>query len=124
MLNREIIKLRNDQLLARIRHKSKELANQTMGILQKNQFLTEIKEEMISFEERKPSLMKLKTLMHRMLKKIDRNIEDENVQQVFETNFDQVHENFLFRLREAFPELTAKDLRFVPILDLTFPPRK
>ncbi len=34
------------------------------------------------------------------------------------TNFDQVHENFLLRLREAFPELTAKDLRLCAFLRL------
>ncbi|MBT4398780.1 MAG: hypothetical protein HOD37_04800, partial [Bacteroidetes bacterium] len=37
---------------------------------------------------------------------------------VFETSFDQVHENFLRRLREAYPELTAKDLRLCAYLRL------
>ena len=53
-----------------------------------------------------------------MVRKIDRNIEDEDSLRIFETNFDQVHENFLSRLREAYPQLTSKDLRLCAYLRL------
>jgi len=117
LAEKEIVKLRNDKLRADIRHKSKQLANQTMDVLQKNRFLTDIKLEMVELKKRAQS-EEVKSSMRRMIRKIDRNIEDEDTQKVFETNFDQVHENFLRRLREVFPELTAKDLRLCAYLRL------
>jgi DNA-binding CsgD family transcriptional regulator len=117
LAEREIVKLRNEKLRAEVRHKSKELANQTMGIIQKNKFLTDIKEEMVRLKSHAQS-EEVKTSMKKMIRKIDRNIEDEDTQLIFETNFDQVHENFLLRLREAYPELTARDLRLCAYLRL------
>ena len=117
LAEKEIVKLRNDKLRADIRHKSKQLANQTMDVLQKNRFLTDIKLEMIELKKRAQS-EEVKSSMRRMIRKIDRNIEDEDTLKVFETSFDQVHENFLRRLREAYPELTAKDLRLCAYLRL------
>ncbi len=117
LAEREIVKLRNEKLRAEVRHKSKELANQTMGIIQKNKFLTDIKEEMVRLKGHAQS-EEVKTSMKKMIRKIDRNIEDEDTQLIFETNFDQVHENFLLRLREAYPELTARDLRLCAYLRL------
>lgn len=114
---KEIVKLRNDKLRADIRHKSKELANQTLGIIQKNKFLTEIKDEMVRLKRRAQN-EDVKASMTKMIRKIDRNIEDEDTQQIFETNFDQVHENFMARLRLEYPHLTAKDLRLCAYLRL------
>ncbi len=117
LAEKEIEKLRNDKLRADIRHKSKELANQTMGIIQKNRFLTEIKEEML-FMKKKAQSEDVKNTLRRMLRKIDWNIEDKNSQKVFEMNFDQVHENFILRMKNAYPDLTAKDLRMCAYLRL------
>lgn len=117
LAEKEIVKLRNDKLRADIRHKSKELANRTMGIIQKNKFLTDVKDEMIRLKEQAQN-EEVRMSLKKMIRKIDRNIEDEDTQKVFETNFDQVHENFLLRLREAHPELTSRDLRLCAYLRL------
>jgi len=112
---KEIVKLRNDKLRSDIRHKSKELANQTMGVLQKNRFLTEIKNEMVRLKKQAQN-EEVISFMNKMIRKINRNIEDEDTHRIFETNFDQVHENFIQRLQESFPHLTAKDLRLCAYL--------
>ncbi|MEA1878196.1 MAG: triple tyrosine motif-containing protein [Bacteroidota bacterium] len=117
LAEKEIVKLRNDKLRADIRHKSKQLANQTMDVLQKNRFLTDIKLEMVDLK-RKAQSDEVKSSMRKMIRKIDRNIEDEDTHKVFEISFDQVHENFLRRLLESYPELTAKDLRLCAYLRL------
>jgi ligand-binding sensor domain-containing protein/DNA-binding CsgD family transcriptional regulator len=117
LAEKEIVKLRNDKLLADIRHKSKELANRTMGIIQKNKFLTDIKEEMVRLKKQAQN-EEIRSSMKRMIRNIDRNIEDEDTQKVFETNFDQVHENFLQRLSETHPELSSRDLRLCAYLRL------
>lgn len=117
LAEKEIVKLRNEKLKADIRNKSKQLANQTMDVLQKNRFLTDIKLEMIDLKKKAQS-EEVRSSMRKMIRKIDRNIEDEHTHKIFETNFDQVHENFLARLQVAFPNLSAKDLRLCAYLRL------
>jgi DNA-binding CsgD family transcriptional regulator len=110
----EIMKLKTEKLQSDIRHKSKELANSTMSIIQKNKMLTEIKNELDHLAVTDHS--QLQYDLKRLIKKINRNIDDKNEWQVFETNFDKVHENFLKSIHAAYPELTPKDLRLCAYL--------
>jgi DNA-binding CsgD family transcriptional regulator len=108
--DQEIMKLRNEKLRSDIRHKSIELANSAMNIIQKNKILTELKTELrriIGSDQDHLSSHQL----NRLIKKIDRNIEDKKDWKVFESNFDKVHENFLQSLSKRYPDLTPKDLR-------------
>lgn len=111
----ELNKLRNEKLQADIIYKSKELANTTMSIIQKNIILNEIKEilqELIS----ENSSLKNNSKIYHLIRKINKGIEHKDEWKVFEQNFDQVHENFLHHLKERHPELTAKDMRLAAYL--------
>src|SRR5690606_35023862 len=46
LAEKENIRLRNEKLTAEMQHRDKELANQTMNIIQKNEFLVKLKEEL------------------------------------------------------------------------------
>ncbi len=111
----ELVKLRNEKLNDDVRHKSKELANTTMSIIKKNNILGEIKEVLIDFSKDDPSFKENNKLI-RLIRKIDREIEHQDNWQVFEKNFDKVHENFLLKLKERHPGLTPKDLRLAAYL--------
>ncbi len=107
----EIVKLRNEKLRIDNLYKSKELANSTMGVIKKNQFLTELKEEL---EKIKAYAEKNKLVtgdVKDVIRKIDRDIDNEENWKVFEDYFDRVHEKFLKRLKAKYPILTSKDLR-------------
>jgi DNA-binding CsgD family transcriptional regulator len=54
----------------------------------------------------------------KLIKLIDRNISSENDWNIFETHFDQAHENFFRRLKEAYPDLTPSDLKLCAYLRL------
>ncbi|HWR99052.1 MAG TPA: two-component regulator propeller domain-containing protein, partial [Prolixibacteraceae bacterium] len=47
---KKIIKLKNEKLRAEMIHRDKELANQTMDLIRKNQFLQNIKEELLKLK--------------------------------------------------------------------------
>lgn len=111
----ELIKLRNDKLRTDIRHKSKELANTTMSIIQKNQVLSEMKDLLLSLTK-DDNQFSGNSKITRLIKRINKEIDHQDNWIVFEKNFDKVHENFLIRLKEKHAELTPKDLRLAAYL--------
>jgi FixJ family two-component response regulator len=53
----------------------------------------------------------LKTKIAILKKRIDKEIDDEELDKIFETHFDEVHKDFFKKLKEKFPQLSPKDLR-------------
>ena len=112
---KEIIKLRNNQLHTEMIHRDKELANQTMDLIRKNKFLVRIKEDLEKLKS-SSSDESLKDKIGLLINKIDKDIEHKKQWEVFETAFDEVHEDFLSRLKAEYPNLTPKELRLCAYL--------
>lgn len=112
---KELIRLRNEKLRNEVQHKSKELANSTMSIIKKNELLLEIKEIAARQKEQLGSRYPDKYYYH-LTRKIEENITSQDDWLVFETNFERAHEQFLNKIKEMYPELTAKDLRLCAFL--------
>ena len=112
---KELIRLRNEKLQDEISFKSQELANSTMSIIKKNEFLLELKailkKQKSQLEMRFPD----KYYLH-LVKKIDDNISSHDDWKTFETNFEKAHEEFIKRLKTAYPRLTPGDLRLCAYL--------
>jgi ligand-binding sensor domain-containing protein len=111
----EIIRLANEKLQAEVSHKNSQLANSTMSIINKNELLIEISNELDSFKEELGYRIPNK-YYDRIKKLINQNIESEHDWKMFETLFDQAHENFFKRLKNEYSELTASDLRLCAYL--------
>lgn len=112
---RELIRLRNEKLKNEVQHKSKELANSTMSIIKKNEFLLEIREIVTKQKEQLGSRYPDKYYYH-LTRKIEENISSHDDWQLFETNFERAHEQFLHKIKEMYPDLTSKDLRLCAYL--------
>lgn len=110
----EIMQLRNEKLQADITLKNSKLASATMHLVQKGEILLKIKEELNKLlPNTKPdNRMKIK----QVIQSIDENIRQDNHWEEFELYFDQVHEDFLKRLRELYPTLTPKDQKLCAYL--------
>lgn len=107
---KEIIRLRNDKLRAEKLYRDKELANQTMSIVQKNKFLVKLNQELQRIQnvtEDNSVITKL-TLLKR---KIDKEIDNKQQNKMFETYFDEVHNEFFERLKLKYPQLSPKEVR-------------
>lgn len=112
---RELVKLRNDKLRSEVDIKNRELAGSTMNIIHKNEVLS------YSVGELKKALKKIKdptalVQVRQLMKTIDAEFNSEEDWDQFEVHFDQVHEDFLKRLRIEYPQLTPKDLRICAYL--------
>jgi hypothetical protein len=111
------LQLSNEKLHNEVLHKNMQLANSTMSIIRKNEVLIEIKKELETQKEilanRYPQ-----RYFDRLNHMIDRNISDDNDWLIFESLFDQAHEDFFKRLKTSYPELTQSDLKLCAYLKL------
>ena len=112
---RKIIELKNEKLKNEMIHRDKELANQTMDLIHKNKFLSKIKEDLEKIKE-VSSDDHLKSKISSLVSKISKDVDHNKQWEVFETAFDEVHEDFLNRLKARFPALTPKELRLCAYL--------
>lgn len=112
---KELIRLRNEKLRDEVQHKSKELANSTMSMIKKNEFLLEIRQIVTNQKEQLGTRFPDK-YYYLLTRKIEENISSHDDWQLFETNFERAHEQFLHKIKEMYPELTPKDLRLCAYL--------
>jgi len=114
---RKIISLENERTKFEKLHRDKELANQTMDLIRKNKFLVKITEELekvTQLSSNETVNNKIKTL----IQKINKEIDNDKQWEIFETAFDDVHEDFLKRLKQKYPSLTPKELKLCAYLRL------
>lgn len=112
---RELTLLRNEKLQDEISFKSQELANSTMSIIKKNEFLLELKRILRTQKSQLESRFPDKYYLH-LIKKIDDNISSHDDWKTFETNFERAHEEFIKKLKAGYPKLTPGDLRLCAYL--------
>jgi ligand-binding sensor domain-containing protein/DNA-binding CsgD family transcriptional regulator len=114
---KEIVNLRNEKLEAHMIHRDKELANQTLNLIQKNNFLGKVKDDLRKLERiTKDEVVRQR--LNQQIRRIDKEIDNENQWAVFETAFDEVHEDFLERIKEKFPLLTPREMRLCAYLKM------
>lgn len=112
---KELIRLRNEKLQDEISYKSQELANSTMLIIKKNEFLLDLKRVLKTQKSQLESRFPDKYYFD-LVKKIDDNIASHDDWKTFETNFERAHEEFIKKLKAGFPKLTPGDLRLCAYL--------
>ena len=112
---REIILLQKDQLEQGLIQKSAELANSTMSLIQKNELLVQLKDELNRVKSRLNNGASTNDFQ-RINYLIDANISSEQDWQLFEANFNKVHEQFLKHLIEKYPDLSQGDLKLAAYL--------
>ena len=118
----ELVKVRNERLQSEISYKSKELANTTFSIIKKNELLMEIREA-VEKEVRSVSPGQRESLLQ-IARLVDRNISNDEDWKVFESNFEQAHEEFLYRIRDTYLNLTPGDLKLCAYLRMNLSTKK
>jgi DNA-binding CsgD family transcriptional regulator len=112
---KELIRLRNEKLNSELSFKSQELANSTMSVIKKNEFLLEIK-EIVKSQKEELGLRYPEKYYQKIIRKIDTNISSIDDWKKFETHFERAHEKFLQKLMSNYPLLSPGDLRLCAYL--------
>ncbi|MCW5924979.1 MAG: tetratricopeptide repeat protein [Saprospiraceae bacterium] len=111
--NEEAQQAREAQLNEELAFRSRELAGQTVHLLQKNELLRRIAERLREAIGDNPQDE------HRfrpILRLVENNINDDERWEEFKQRFEGVHTGFFQRLLEIQPKLTAHDLRYCAYL--------
>jgi AraC family chitin signaling transcriptional activator len=108
---REIVKMRNEQLRKDIDSKNRELAVSTMNLINKNEILGRIKKDLQSLNSKGKDLQSV-------LRTIDQHINEEDNWNIFKDAFNNADKDFLKRVKKKHPELTPNDLRLCAYLRL------
>ncbi len=112
----EITRLRNERLEAENQHKTQELASTTMHLLQKKEMLSKIKRELEKVMSGQKEALQIRSGIRRIINLLSQDeVLDEDWSN-FERNFDQVHSNFLHKLREQYPQLSPNDYKLCAYL--------
>jgi len=90
--------------------KSKELANYTMLLVKKREFLSDIFEQLNVLRESMKNDQSRQAVRD-IQKKINANLQSEEHLKVFEANFERVHHMFFSQLKANFPDLSPKELQ-------------
>lgn len=112
---KEMIRLRNEKLRNDMKHKEKELANSTMHIIHKNEFLIKVKEELQKVRKASDPVV-VEKKVGGVIRQIDRDIDNDAHWEIFETHLEQVHEEFLKRLTDQHEDLSAREMRLAAYL--------
>jgi hypothetical protein len=115
---RLIIKLQNEKLENELSYKSKELASATLSLIAINDFLTALKKDI---QAQIVNGNYAKKYYDKLLRWIGENQTKEDEWDIYQNNFDRVHEHFFRKLKARYPDLTPGDLRMCALLRLNMP---
>ena len=107
---KELMKIRNDNLRQDIDNKNRELGTSTMSLIKKNEFLNNIKKELISTK----NISNLK----QVIKIIDENLNNTDDWNLFEKAFTNVEKDFFNNIKIIHNSLTPNDLKLCAFLKL------
>ncbi len=117
----EIIHLKNEQLEMEVMHKNQELANNAINLARKNEVLADLRADINKLSDDisdKKDPAALRRMLLRLIGKIEENTLHDDSLKKFEEHFDLVHNNFMMRLSEKYPELTLNERKMCALVKM------
>ncbi len=105
---RTISDLKNEKLKAEIGHQEQKLATVALHLVQKNEILATVRKELDKLSKT-TSEANTKREIKQLIRIFEEDARLDEDWEQFAFHFDQVHSNFLKRLRETYPQLSPKD---------------
>ncbi|MEL0456148.1 tetratricopeptide repeat protein [Flavobacteriaceae bacterium SZ-1-7] len=96
-----------------IEFKKKELASQTLHLVQKNTFIQELKENLEKIKQ-SPELFKIE--FRRLVMLLKKESAEDKDWEVFKSYFSEVHNNFDIKLKDIYTDITEKEIRLASFL--------
>src|SRR5690606_13473656 len=106
-----------DKLQSELDHKNKELASSAMNLVRKIEVMSTLKESLQSYKSM-PDQEKSGKAFQRIIKVIDKELDQQQEWEQFAFHFDTVHNNYLQHLKDSYPALSANDLKLCAYLKL------
>ena len=113
----ELLQLKEEKMQSELQHLKNLLAASTMNLVVKNEFIETIKENLKEVKLKRKNTETRKAL-EKIEKKIDSTLRIQEDWKQFEHHFNQVHGDFLARLREAYLDLSPNEQKLCAFLRL------
>lgn len=111
----ELVAVKNEKLEADINFKNSELASSAMHLVKKGELLTNIKSELSQLMKRLDN-EKVVSEIKKIIKTLS---DDDNIDKEWENfakHFDQVHSDFVMKLKEKHPAISGNELKLCAYL--------
>ncbi len=112
----EIIRLKNEKLVAELEHINQALTSSTIHLINKNEQLGSVKQRLQAVLESTPEAPKAE--IRQIIHEIDKSISSDADWHRFEMNFNLVHGDFIKRLLHQYPSLTPQEVKLSAYLRL------
>ncbi|MAT55258.1 MAG: hypothetical protein CMN32_12315 [Saprospirales bacterium] len=109
--------MEEEKIKSELRHLNNLLAASTMNLVVKNEFIETIREK-LNEVNKNGSTRDTRKALQQLVKEIDTTLRLQEDWEQFEYHFDQVHGDFLSRLRAEFPDLTPNEQKLCAFLRL------
>ncbi|MWB94141.1 ABC transporter substrate-binding protein [Flavobacterium sp. GA093] len=119
VLEQQNMAIVRENLEATINLKNAKVASNTVNLIHLNEILLSIK-ELISQIDKKNDPNTNFGLLTKINRIIDHELQGDKHWNEFEEIFNQLHDNFMQRLKASFPELTPRDMRLCAYLRMNF----
>ncbi|MBS7229629.1 ABC transporter substrate-binding protein [Flavobacterium psychroterrae] len=118
-LEQENMAIMRENLETTINLKNAKVASNTVNLIHLNEILLSIK-ELIGQIDKKNDFNTNFDLLKKINRIIDHELQGDQHWNEFEEIFNQLHDNFMQRLKTSFPELTPRDMRLCAYLRMNF----
>ncbi len=108
-----------ENLQTTIHLKNAKVASNTVNLIHLNEILLSIKELIAQIDKKNDPNVNF-SLLAKINKLIDHELQGDKHWNEFEEIFNQLHDNFMQRLKQSYPELTPRDMRLCAYLRMNF----
>lgn len=115
---KQIMQLKNEKLEAEIGHKNAELASSAMSLVRKMEILSRLKEDLVQYKN-SAGTDKGSKEFQKIIRVLDKELDHDGEWEQFANHFDAVHTNYLRKLKEHCPDITASELKLAAYLRLS-----
>lgn len=112
---KELAELSKNQLETEVHHKNSELATSVMSMVHQNETLLSIRDSVKEALGAEDAAQQRRKLL-RAVRLVEKNLAPDQHWEHFEALFNQLHQNFMQRLKELYPQLTSRDLKLCAYL--------
>lgn len=113
----ELLQLEKEKVESELHYLNNLLASTTMNLVVKNEFIETIKEELQEARQKSEN-REMKQALEKIVREIESTLRLQEDWEQFERHFDQVHGDFLARLRNEFLDLTPNEQKLCAFLRL------
>lgn len=112
-----LMQVEQQKLAQQVEMNSRHLANSSLNLVKKNEFLNRIKTSLNNLKEESEGSFPTDKI-NRVIKMINTHTSKDKDLQLFDESFERVHSSFFNRLLQAYPDLAPQDLKLAAYLKM------